>query len=254
MFNIALNTFREIIRNKFFGLIAFLGVVFILLSMVLDTLALGEARRVLFDFGLSFIEITGFAIVLFLGGGMIAREIDGRTIYLMLSKPVRRGMIILGKFTGFSAVIVLVLLLEMMILLGVLLLKGFAPDVLFFLAIVGIWLKLEALLALILFFSTWVSPMVAMFMTITSYIIGHSGYTVLDYAVSQGSIWAQMFARFLLALFPNLASLNLKNYVATDAPIAISSSFLAFGLVGLYIFCILYYSVYIFERKSFDTV
>ena len=71
MFNIALNTFREIIRNKFFGLIAFLGVVFILLSMVLDTLALGEARRVLFDFGLSFIEITGFAIVLFLGGGMI---------------------------------------------------------------------------------------------------------------------------------------------------------------------------------------
>jgi ABC-type transport system involved in multi-copper enzyme maturation permease subunit len=231
MFNIALNTFREIIRNKFFGLIAFLGIIFILLSMVLDTLALGEARRVLFDFGLSFIEITGFAIVLFLGGGMIAREIDGRTIYLMLSKPVRRGMIILGKFTGFSVVITLVLALEMLILLGVLLLKGFAPDALFFMAIVGIWLKLEALLALILFFSTWVSPMVAMFMTITSYIIGHSGYTVLDYAFSQGSIWAQMFARFLLALFPNLSSLNLKNYVATDAPIALSSSFMAFGLV-----------------------
>lgn len=50
MFNIALNTFREIIRNKFFGLIAFLGIIFILLSIVLDTLALGEARRVLFDF------------------------------------------------------------------------------------------------------------------------------------------------------------------------------------------------------------
>jgi ABC-type transport system involved in multi-copper enzyme maturation permease subunit len=174
MFNIALNTFREIIRNKFFGLIAFLGIIFILLSMVLDTLALGEARRVLFDFGLSFIEITGFAIVLFLGGGMIAREIDGRTIYLMLSKPVRRGMIILGKFTGFSTVSTLVVVLEMLILLGVLMLKGFAPDALFFMAIVGIWLKLEALLALILFFSTWVSPMVAMFMTITSYIIGHS--------------------------------------------------------------------------------
>lgn len=67
MFNIALNTFREIIRNKFFSLIAFLGVIFLLLSMVLDTLALGEIRRVLFDFGLSFIELTGLAIVLFLG-------------------------------------------------------------------------------------------------------------------------------------------------------------------------------------------
>ncbi len=167
-------------------------------------------------------------IVLFLGGGMIAREIDGRTIYLMLSKPVRRGMIILGKFTGFSAVITLVLTVEMMILLGVLMLKGFAPDALFFYAIIGIWLKLEALLALILFFSTWVSPTVAMFMTITSYIIGHSGYTVLDYAISQQSMFSQVFARVLLATFPNLASLNLKNYVATDAPIALSSSFMAF--------------------------
>lgn len=95
MFNIALNTFREIIRNKFFSLIAFLGVVFILLSLILDTLALGEIRRMLFDFGLSFIELTGFVIILFLGGGMIAREIDGKTIYLMLSKPVSRGAIIL---------------------------------------------------------------------------------------------------------------------------------------------------------------
>lgn len=58
MWNIALNTFREIIRNKFFSLIAFLGVVFLLLSIILDTLALGEIRRVLFDFGLSFIELT----------------------------------------------------------------------------------------------------------------------------------------------------------------------------------------------------
>jgi hypothetical protein len=58
MFNIALNTFREIFRNKFFGLIAFLGVIFLGISLVLDNLAMGESRRVLFDFGLSFIEIT----------------------------------------------------------------------------------------------------------------------------------------------------------------------------------------------------
>lgn len=94
----------------------------------------------------------------------------------------------------------------------------------------GIWIKLEALLALVLFFSTWVSPMVAMFMTITSYIIGHSGYTVLDYAITHQSLAAQTFARLLLALFPNLASLNLKSYVATDAVIATSSIGLAFTL------------------------
>jgi hypothetical protein len=96
--------------------------------------------------------------------------------------------------------------------------------------------------------------MVAMFMTITSYIIGHSGYTVLDYALQHQSFPAQIFARTLLAVFPNLASLNLKSYVATDAIIASSSIGIAFTLAGLYIFCILYLSVYIFERKSFDAV
>ncbi len=254
MFNIAINTFREIIRNRFFWLIAFLGIIFILLSLVLDTLALGEIRRVLFDFGLSFIEITGFAIVLFMWGGMIAREIEGRTIYLILSKPVRRGMIVLGKFAWFSVAIALVLLIETIILLGVLSLQGFYPDMLFFMAVVTIWIKLEILLALIIFFSTWVSPIIAMFMTIASYIIGHSWYSILEFALQNQSLPAQIFARTVLALFPNLTSLNLKLYVATDAVITNSSILLASTLALMYLLCILYLSVYIFERKSFDAV
>jgi len=76
MFTIALNTIRELVRNKFFSLILFLGVIFILISFTLETLALGEIRRILYDFGLSFIELTGLAVILFLGGGMIAREIE----------------------------------------------------------------------------------------------------------------------------------------------------------------------------------
>ena len=106
MFTIAQNTIRELIRNKFFSVILFLGIIFILVSFALETLALGELRRVLYDFGLSFIEITGLAVILFLGGGMIAREIEGRTIFLMLSKPVSRSSIFLGKFIGFATVVV----------------------------------------------------------------------------------------------------------------------------------------------------
>lgn len=98
MFAIALNTIRELIRNRFFSVILFLGIIFIIISFVLDTLALNELERVLYDFGLSFIELTGLAVILFLGGGMIAREIEGRTIFLMLSKPVARSSIFLGKF------------------------------------------------------------------------------------------------------------------------------------------------------------
>ena len=68
MFNIALNTFREMVRNKFFSLILFLSVILIALSFGLDSLALGETKRVIIDFGLSFIELSGFAVVLLLAG------------------------------------------------------------------------------------------------------------------------------------------------------------------------------------------
>ncbi len=137
----------------------------------------------LYDFGLSFIEITGLAVVLFLGGGMLAREIEGRTIYLMLSKPIGRGQIFLGKFFGFALVMLFMVAFQSLILLGLLTLKDIAIDPLFFWAILGIILKLFSLLAVILFFTNLTSPLIAMFLTLATYIIGHSGYTMLDYAL-----------------------------------------------------------------------
>lgn len=106
----------------------------------------------------------------------------------MLSKPIARSSIILGKFIGFSFVMLLMVMFQTIVLLGMLMIRDIALDPLMFYAILGVVLKLFSLLALILFFSTFVSPMVAMFMTIATYMIGHSGYTMLDYAISQGNV------------------------------------------------------------------
>lgn len=252
MFTIALNTIRELVRNKFFSLILFLGVIFILISFALETLALGEIRRVLYDFGLSFIELTGLAVILFLGGGMIAREIEWRTIYLMLSKPIGRSQIILGKFLGFSVVMLLMVAFQTLVLIGMIMMRDIAIDPLMFAAILGIILKLFSLLALILFFSAFTSPMIAMFLTIASYIIGHSGYTMLDYAIHQGNMTMVYLGKAILTVFPNLEALNLKNYVATDAPIILSNWFLGYGVSVIYILVILALSAIIFSRRSFD--
>jgi len=62
------------------------------------------------------LELSGLAVILFLAGGLIAREIEGRTIYLILSKPIRRGSIIFGKFIGFAVVLFLVVSIEFLIL------------------------------------------------------------------------------------------------------------------------------------------
>jgi hypothetical protein len=119
-------------------------------------------------------------------------------------------------------------------------------------AIIGISLKLLALLALILFFSSFVSPTIAMFLTIASYIIGHGGYSMLDYARWEGSAQALYMAKFLLVAFPNLEAMNLKNYVATGAPIELSTWWTGYGFGALYIVTLLFLGAWIFSKKSFD--
>jgi ABC-type transport system involved in multi-copper enzyme maturation permease subunit len=97
-------------------------------------------------------------VILLLAGGLIAREIEGRTIYLILSKPIRRGSIIFGKFIGFALVLMLVICIELAILIAILYSQGVVLDMIFVLAVVGIFCKLISLLALSLLFSTIVSP------------------------------------------------------------------------------------------------
>lgn len=252
MFTIALNTIRELIRNKFFSLILFLGVIFIIISFALETLALGELKRVLYDFGLSFIELTGLAVILFLGGGMLAREIEGRTIYLMLSKPIGRSSIFIGKFIGFSVVMLFMVAFQSAILIGMLKMKDIAIDPLFALAILWIILKLFSLLAVILFFSSFVSPMIAMFLTICTYVIGHSGYVLLTEAGFKNDPTLSFIGKSILTFFPNLEALNLKNYIATDAPLEIWKWIFGYGIGGLYIIVILFLGALIFSKKSFD--
>lgn len=186
MWNIALNTFRELIRNKLFSLIGVFGATFIILSFLLETLSLGEVKRMIFDFGMSFIEITGVFVVLFIGGQMIYREIEGRTIYLMLSKPISRGSILLGKFFGFAMALAIILGLLSTLLSILLILKDAQLDIIYFLAILGIYIKFLSLLAIILFFSTFVSPMVAMFVTGGIYFIGHGVSEILAFAARKG--------------------------------------------------------------------
>jgi ABC-type transport system involved in multi-copper enzyme maturation permease subunit len=254
MFNIALNTFREMVRNRLFSLIIFLSIILIALSLGLDSLALGENKRVIIDFGLSFIELSWLAVILFLAWGLIAREIDGRTIYLMLSKPIRRWMIIFGKFSGFAVVLFFVFIIELLILIAILFSQGVVLDSIFFLATVWIFLKLLSLLALSLLFSTIVSPGLAMLMTIVSTIIGHGGYAILEYALRSGDHFYLYFARGVLIFFPNLESLNLKNLVATTAIIDINTYLIAYVLSFAYTMIVLFLAAWFFERKSFDAV
>lgn len=253
MLAIALNTFYEIVRNRFFSIIIFLSIILIVLSFWLEVLALGEIERVLTDFWLSFLELSSLTILLFLGWWLIAREIEEKTIYLVLSKPITRNKILIGKFVWFTMILLVVIVIESLILVGTNIWHQIAMDRWFFLAIFGIFCKLLSMLSILLFTSTIASSGLTVFITITAYIIGHGWYTILEYALRNNYLYYEFFAKGILIFFPNLASLNIKNIVATTSVMHIESYGMAIWLSLLYTILVLVMASILFSKKSFDT-
>ena len=99
---IALNTFKEATRNKIYYLLIFFGVFFVLSSKLVTILTLGDRVKVLKDLGLASINFFCVLIAIFTGIDLVYKEIEKKTVYNILSKPVSRSCFIIGKFFGLA--------------------------------------------------------------------------------------------------------------------------------------------------------
>ncbi|MCP4522736.1 MAG: ABC transporter permease [Candidatus Gracilibacteria bacterium] len=253
MFNIALNTFKEIVRNKFLYMILFFGLAFIAFSLALGQLTLGEEEKIVIDFGLAMIEIFGFIGVLFVGSQLLFKEIDGKTIFLILSKPIDRYEFILGKFIGFTGTIALIIFVQSLLFLSVLGLKSIDIDIYIIMSLVFTFFKLEILLALVFFFSTFVSNIVTILATIMIYLLSHSFSNLLDLAVRSKNTILQYFIQGIEVLFPPMEALNIKDVIGSFKEFGhlyfIYNTFYSF----VYIAVVMYFAIQIFNRKKFES-
>ncbi len=252
MFNIALNTFRELARNKILYLIVFFGITLIGFSLVLASLSLGQSDKIVADFGLAMVEVFGIIAVIFIGSQLLFREIEGKTVYLILSKPVARRDFILGKFLGFSAILLFIILIQAIISTIVFLIASTPLSYLLMASIGFIYIKLLLLFAIILFFSTFISPLLSILIVMAIYVISHSITTMTDMALRSGNIALYYFSKFLMVLFPNFEALNIKSVIWT--PLVLEPTFFLINIVhgGLYLGVILTLTVLIFNKKTFE--
>lgn len=252
MFNIALNTFKEIVRNKFLYLILFFAFIFILFSLAMGKLSIGDDNKVIVDFGLAMIEIFGIVGVLFVGSQLLFREIEGKTIFLILSKPIKRQDFILGKFLGFSFTILLIVVLQSLLFLGVLLFKNIDITPLIPISLFFTFLKLEILLSLVFFFSTFMSNILTILISLMIYVISHGFSLLLDLFHRMQSTIAAYVIQIFQLLFPPLEALNTKDIIGSFQ--SLGFQYIAFNTVYsiLYLLIILFCTVLIFERKKFE--
>ena len=252
MLNIALNTFKEIVRNKFLYMILFFWLVFIIFSLSLGQLTLWNDEKIIVDFGLAMIEIFWLIWVIFVWSQLLFKEVEWKTIFLILSKPINRYEFILGKFLGFSGTIWVIIAVQALLFLWVLAFKDISIDILILMSLVFTFLKLEILLALVFFFSTFVSNIVTVLVTVMIYFASHSFSHLMDLAVRSKNAALQYFIQALEVIFPPMQALNIKDVIGsfTNFPASYLALNTAYALV--YISVILYLSILIFNRKKFE--
>ncbi len=257
---IAGNTYRETVRDKILYNLILFALILILSSIMLGKLTLGNEVKVILDLGLSAISIFGMLIAIFIGIGLVYKELEKRTVYALLAKPVHRYELILGKYLGllFTLLVNLAVMtvgLELAVLyMGRV---GIGGHLRILPAVFLVFLSLALTTALALLFSTFSSPALSALFTFFLWIIGHFGRDLLSFGEATRSAAVTGMCKFLYYLLPNLANfgildsrsiLQIPGHSRPIDPAAIAGSTL---YCALYCGAILSLSIYIFMRRDF---
>ncbi|MCA9699612.1 MAG: ABC transporter permease, partial [Myxococcales bacterium] len=155
---IALNTFREAVRNKVLAILVLFAVALMAFSLVLGQLSLHEEVRIIKDLGLAGISLFGVVIALFLGVNLLSKELDRKTVYAIIPKPLHRWEFLLGKYLGLVVTMTALVVLMSLVLAAFLAVQGGGHGVTMVRAEVLIWLELLLLMAVAMLFSSFSSP------------------------------------------------------------------------------------------------
>jgi len=251
---IARNAFREAVRDR----VLYNLVLFVLIltgaSIFIGELSGGQERKVIVDLGLSAMLLFGVFIAIFVGVGLVYKEIERRTIYAVFSKPVGRGEFLVGKYLGLClTLLVNVLVMGVGVSLALLYVsRGWDPLIpTIWPAVLLIYMELMLLTAIALLFSSFSSPALSALLTFMVFVIGHFSADLKSLAVSLGSSSARTLFTGLYYLLPNLANYSFITPAAHGHAPSVGFVF-ATGLYALvYIVVILAAATLVFSRRNF---
>ncbi len=263
---IALITFKEGIRNKaLYGISLFalllLSAVFFISGMIMQ-----EVGKVAVDMAISTVSFSGLLLVLFIGINLMAKDLDKRTIYMVLSRPISRSQYIIGKFFGMTLLIVTTIaVLSVFAVLSLLMLKGMYHNYfdrfslpLLFQALFFTTLMLVLLSALSFLFASFTSTsFITLVLTVIAYIIGQSLTDVKAIVEAPQAVGIDVspvtvkLVQIAYYIFPNLSFFDIKSQAAHGLLIPLSSAawIVLYGLI--YTTLSITLAALIFRKKEF---
>jgi ABC-type transport system involved in multi-copper enzyme maturation permease subunit len=248
---IAENTFKESVRDKILISITIVGFLLIASSKIFIPISIGEEVKIIKDFGISLVEMFGVLIVVFIGTRIFHQEIERKTIYSVMSKPVSELEFVAGKFLGLYYLIVVVQILLFAIFL--LFSKFYLRSVDIYLFNILYFFLFEFLLldALAIFFSCFTSPLTSGILTLLTFFIAHlTGYLIVLTRILKVPTLSRIF-NFLYYALPNFSVFNIKATILYHLPITINSYLLAFSYSFLYSTILIIFSSFLYSKKEF---
>jgi len=249
---IAANSFREVIRDRILYFIGFFALLMAFAWRLLPEIAVGTHQKIFLDLGLAAIGLLGVIVAVFVGTELINKEIDKRTILVLIPKPLSRAEFILGKHLGLSGV--LAVMLGVMLVIYLLMLLGMKVSFQALPLIVSVfYLGLELILiaALAIAFGVFTSSILATLMTFGVYLMGHISKDLIQLGIISKNPNILAITKNIYLILPDLERLNFRNEAVygllPSADVLIANALYSLVYTGL----LLGISILIFSRRQF---
>jgi ABC-type transport system involved in multi-copper enzyme maturation permease subunit len=264
VFTIASNVFRESVRDKvLYNLVAF-AVLLIGASYLIGQLTAGQDIKIIKDLGLAATSVFGLLIAVFIGIGLVSKEVERKSIYSLLSKPVRRREFIAGKYLGLiltlavnvaamTASLYFVLALMLWTIPGSEQMAWEAPaiDPRLLKAVALIFAELAIVTAIALFFSSFSTPLLSAALTFGLFVVGRFNADLKNFEQVVDSRAAAGLARVLYYTLPNLAPFDVKGAVVHGQAVPAGYVLLTGAYAVVYIGVVVTVTAVIFSRRDF---
>lgn len=208
---VAVNTFREAVRDRVLYNLVFFALVMIGAAILVGQVSIGIERLVIINLGLSAISVIGLVMAVFIGVGLVYKEIEKRTLYSLLAKPLRRWEFIAGKYGGLLLTLAVNTLFMSLGLAAALYYVGHPfvrADLAILVAVYLILLELALVTALALFFSCFSSPVLSTLFTLAIYVTGVFASDIREFGKLTHNVTAEFLTQVVYYLVPNFHNFN----------------------------------------------
>jgi len=250
MLAVALNTFREAIRDKILYVLLFFAAVAIFGSKLLGWISIGQDIKIVKDISLASVSVFGVLIAIFVGASLIYKEIDKRTIYTIISRPMHRYEFILGKYVGLAFVLGMVTGIMAVVAMVYVMILGGTIDQTFVLAVLLIYCELLLVTALALLMSTLASPILGAIIVFSLYVVGHATGILIDLPPHFDGTAAKWMIELLYYILPNLANFNIRAEAANGVQVPLAYIGWVLGYGFFYTSMLLLFAALAFEDKD----